>query len=283
MLEHWLAVQSSGTGPITAIGASGGPQRARVLEFLITSQWTIGEASRLGVPVSDAEARHQLARFRYAQIEGLRYERFPHEAQLKRALAGRGETAADQVWLMKLNMLAARIEQKRLAEAEHDVTTAQLASYYRAHEPRFVAPERRDFEILMTGSRSATLHARREIEAGKPFLSVARRVSNDPEAPHGLQHLTRYEEEPEFVAHVFAAKLYRLEGPIHQALNYYLFRLMKIEPVHLRPLGQARAAIRRLLGAARYRQIAARLAIEFEERWRADTSCMPGYAARGCG
>jgi parvulin-like peptidyl-prolyl isomerase len=282
-LVHWTKIQIAGSAPGVRIDSQPGvPGRQRALELLIGARWTLLEAAALGVRVRDSEAARQLARFRYAQAEALRYERFPQEAALKRSLAWSGETTADQVWLMKLDLLEAGIVQERLLAAERQVTTGQIARYYASHRRRFVVPERRNFEILMTGTPARAQRARREIESGKPFLSVARRVSIDPEAPNGTQHLTRYEEEPEFVAHVFAAKLHHLVGPIHQSVTYYVFRLTRITPTRQQTLGEVQGRVRTLLGARRYRTTTGALEREAERRWAARTRCVGGLIARRC-
>jgi len=280
-VAHWRLIApddpppSSSTTPTTA--------RQRALQFLISAQWTIGQARELGATVNDAEARKRLERFKYAQLEGLKYEHYSHEAELERSLARPGESTADQILLMKLNLLRERIDEKRRMEVERQIPQAEIAEYYAKHKARFVVPERRDFNIILTYSKAKTEKARREIEAGKPFLSVAKRVSVDPEAPHGTQHLTRYEEEPEFVAHVFAAKLHTLVGPIHQAADYYLFELTKITPSRQRTLSESRATIASLLGGRRYRSLSDSLAGAAEDQWRARTSCAPEYVAPQCG
>jgi len=273
-LDHWLAVGGAGTG---------GAER-QVLGFLIGAQWTVGEARELGVTVSDGEAQKQLTRFKYVQLEGLSYERFPNEAELKRSLASKKETPADQVWLMKLNMLEARTEQKRLSNTEQQITPAEIAGYYDKNRRMFVLPERRDIEIMLSYDEAAMWKAKREVQAGKGFLSVARRVSVDPEAPNGVQlGLARGEEEPEFIAHIYAARLHVLNGPIRQAGAYYVFELTKIRPPVQQTLAQSEATIRRRLAVARQRQASSEINHALTSKWTARTNCSPGYVAAQCG
>jgi foldase protein PrsA len=283
-LAHWQSIKGDPNGatapnPTTA-GA--GRHRQQALGFLIASQWTLGEAAELGVRVTTGEARKQLERFKYIQLERIGYQRFPREAQLRKSLASPGETFADQVWLTRLNMLAAGIEQERLAQLERQLTPTQVTAYYRAHSRRFLLPAARDMEIIMTYKQAATEKAKREIQSGKSFLSVARRVSVDPEATEGRQHLVRGREEPEFEEHVFAAKPYVLEGPIHQALDYYVFEVTKITPAREQTLAQSQASIRRQLAAQRLRQVSAQLLQAGERRWIARTDCRPGYVVAQC-
>jgi foldase protein PrsA len=273
---HWLSTQ-------TAADHQARPDRAlrqRVLDFLISASWTVGEAGELGVRVSDSEAGKQLGLYKYDQLEGLQYEGLPKHGKYQRLLQIRGLKHADGLWLMKLALTTTRVEQEQLRRAQEAISPAQIASYYSSHRRRFVLPQRRDIEIIMTRTRASIEKAKREVQSGKDFLSVARRVSRDPEAPHGLQlGLSREDEEPEFTARIFAAKPRTLVGPIRQALNYHIFEVINITPRHVQRLARAQAAIRRRLAAY---EVAAALPEAFQRKWSARTTCEAGYVARGC-
>ncbi len=96
--EHWSAVTA-------AIGhaKSRAAVKHQVLGFLITSQWVIAEAAHLGISVSEAEVRRRLH-----QITAKRY---PSAAQLKRYLRSIGETEADLLMRIKVELLEAKISQ----------------------------------------------------------------------------------------------------------------------------------------------------------------------------
>jgi parvulin-like peptidyl-prolyl isomerase len=277
---HWLSVQGGATA------SSSSPQDAglkrQVMETLISAQWTLAEASKLGVSVSDKEAEQQLSVLDYAantaQTSG---QLFPREAELKKSLSARGLTHADRVWLMKLNLLGTKVEQKSRLLAEQAVTHAQIAKYYEAHRGQFVVGEEREFMILQN-MRPVVVKAKREIEAGKSFLSVAKRVSIDQEAPEGVQRLKRGEEEPEFVAHIFAARPHVLVGPIKFGTYDYMFEITKITPTREQTLAQAEASIRRRLAGERLRRTSAELARARTKTWKGRTSCRPGYVVPLC-
>jgi hypothetical protein len=81
--------------------------RLQALDFLVEAQWTIALYAELGVTVSDAEVR-QL-------FNTVRRREFPTEQDLKRYLAGRGWTLSDELYSLKLNVLAKKVEQKMAA------------------------------------------------------------------------------------------------------------------------------------------------------------------------
>ena len=179
---------------------------------------------------------------------------------------------------MKLNMLAARIEQVRLSEAERQITHAQIAQYYAENGQRFVLPERRDIEVIATFNKAAAEKAKREVQSGKSFSSVRKRVSIYPNDPEGIPH---WQEEEVFHKHVFAAKPHVLTGPVYQVL-YYVFEVTKVTPARRQTLARSEAAIRGQLAAGRQGRVSTELLEAFERKWIARTSCSPGYVVPRC-
>jgi phosphatidylethanolamine-binding protein (PEBP) family uncharacterized protein len=91
--QHWLAVE-------TALGAAGSPSH-QALGFLITSEWVVEEAGARGISVSEAEVKQ-----RFAQLE---HQSFPKAGALQKYLAKSGETEADLLARIKVELLASRI------------------------------------------------------------------------------------------------------------------------------------------------------------------------------
>lgn len=183
---------------------------------------------------------------------------------------------------MKLTLLAAGIEQKERMQAEARIPEAQVAAYYAKHHQQFIVPEEREFMIILDVRRGKVLKAKREIESGAPFLSVARRFSEDPEAPNGVQSLTRYEQEPRLVKHVFAAQLHRLTGPIAQAADFYIFELTKITPERGRSLADVEKSIRHTLAVRKLHGVATAFARARASAWKERTTCAVGYVVSLC-
>jgi phosphatidylethanolamine-binding protein (PEBP) family uncharacterized protein len=93
---HWLAIEQ-------ALGASGSPSH-QALGFLITSEWVLGEAAARHISISEAEVKQH-----YAQLVR---QSFPKAGSLKKYLAKSGETEADLLARIKVELLAARIAAK---------------------------------------------------------------------------------------------------------------------------------------------------------------------------
>ncbi len=75
-----------------------------MLGFLISSHWVLGEATALGVKVSDAEVKKQ--------FEKIKNQQFPKAAEFEKFLASSGQTVSDLLLRVKLNMLSQKIQQK---------------------------------------------------------------------------------------------------------------------------------------------------------------------------
>ncbi|MFZ1925714.1 MAG: hypothetical protein WAU42_06195 [Solirubrobacteraceae bacterium] len=114
--QHWLAVE-------TALGAAGSPAH-QALGFLITSEWVLGEAAARGVSVSEAEVKQ-----RYAQLV---HESFPKAGSMQKYLAKSGQTEADLLARIKVEMLASKIGAKVSAGKSAAQRSASLAAFENA-------------------------------------------------------------------------------------------------------------------------------------------------------
>ncbi len=277
-LDHWIAVATGRTTTATVdpSSASPAPPRDEVLSFLISAQSTLGEANALGVGASDGEAQRQLEQLAFDEREGIAYEGLPGTGELPTLLA-KATDSADRVWLMKLALIGARVEQKHVAQAEGRIAPAEIASYYQEHKAQFVLPEKRDLEWIVTYSAPILRQAVREIRAGKDFMSVAERVSLDPPTITGLELATAREKD--FARHVFAARPHVIEGPFLQVQNHYVLEVTHVTPARQQSAAESEAAIRRRLGALR----ASEAAPAFVHKWISRTSCSVGYVVSICG
>ena len=202
----------------------------------------------------------------------------PHEATLRGLLLS-DEAAKDAQSLTRTAMLTAKLESHWTAAAMPKVSKRAVANYYKAHRRQFVRPAVSDIEIIGNHSETIVARARREIEAGAPFLSVAGRSSEDPEAENGLQHLVEGTEEPDFEREIFGTRPHVLTGPIHQIL-WYLFVVLSAKPAQLEPLSESEQRIRRTLAPP---IVEAALRPAFERRWKAETTCEAGLTSPLCG
>ncbi|HTD58960.1 MAG TPA: hypothetical protein VK672_08710 [Solirubrobacteraceae bacterium] len=120
---HWLAIEQ-------ALGSAGSAGH-QALGFLITSEWVLGEAAARHISVSDAEVKQHFAQ--------LVHQSFPKAGSLQKYLAKSGETEADLLARIKVELLAARIAANVTAGKSATQRTALLTGFesnFHAHWKR---------------------------------------------------------------------------------------------------------------------------------------------------
>lgn len=250
--------------------------KQQALHYLISSEAIIQEAARLGSPVTDAQAAHQ--------VEVDKRQQFASEREFQRYLKSTRTTEAQAQFGIKAQLAEERLRE-HIKRSVVPVTSAQIAAYYQAHKAKYFVPERRDIQAIRTWTRSAIDKAKREILAGGSFAEIAKRISIDhPSAEHGGVTLgvTPGEEEKGFDEAIFAAKPHVLVGPLHLRQRYYIFEVNKTHPGSQKPFGPIEASITKEVEAARQQQALTRFVSAWRHRWTAKTSCSAGYVVPKC-
>jgi hypothetical protein len=272
-LEHWIGVEMAAGG-----GASRSAARSQALDLLIGWAWTRQQASAEGLRVSAAEAAQQLARSTSGVGLGVEYEWFPGEAGLRRFLGSARVSRQDQLRVVTLGLLAARLASRRVKLAEAGVGRATIAAYYRRHLGEFHVGERRDIRAVMNKDRAKVVQAKREMQQHRPFHEIEERLNTSVEGGLRLGR-GRGEQKKQYERDYFAAPPHRLIGPRHEIL-YYVFEVFAIHRGYQRTLAQVEPAIRRKLAE---RVAGTTLLTQFERSWRARTRCRSGYVTARCG
>lgn len=247
-----------------------------VLGFLISSTWVIGEANSLGVKVTDKEVKKQ--------FEKIKSQQFPKAAEFQKFLKTSGQTVSDLLLRVKLNLLSSKIQQKIVKE-KSKVTHAQIEKYYKNNPKRFGVAEKRNLLIILTKSEAQAKKAKQEIESGKSFESVAKRVSIDPTSKSNggkLPGVVKGQEEKALDTAVFSAKKGVLTGPIKTPFGYYVFEVQTITPGSQQTLKQAEASIKSQLTATQQQAALSKFVKEFKKKWTAKTDCRAGYMVADC-
>lgn len=121
--EHWLAVERK-------LGASGSPSH-QALGFLITSEWVLGEATARHIAVTEAEVKR-----RFTQLV---HQSFPKAGSLQKYLAKSGETEADLLARIKVELLASHIAAHVTAGKSASQRTALLTGFERNFQTHWKA------------------------------------------------------------------------------------------------------------------------------------------------
>jgi hypothetical protein len=167
------------------------------------------------------------------------------------------------------------------------LSRAQLRSYYEGHPQLYAVPAQRDLRIVRLASARAAARVRREIAGGETFASVSRGLPRQPEGSvRGL--VRRYEagsyREPILNEAIFGAKLRTLEGPlaVSAVYGYFVFEVLRDYPSHQQPFAQVeRKVLTQLPGKLRQERLAS-FSRTWLAKWRARTTCSPGYTVELC-
>ena len=247
-----------------------------VLGFLVSAEWVIGEASHLGVKASDTEVKKKFAEVKTQQ--------FPKPAEFEKFLATSGQSVSDLLLRVKLNLLSSKIQQK-ITNTKAKITQAQITKYYNENKQRFGKPESRNIEIILTKTEAAAKKAKQEVESGKSFSSVAKRVSIDPTSKvngGALPGVVKGQEEKTLDAAIFAAKANVLSGPVTTPFGFYIYEVTGISPGSPETQAQAQSSIKQQLTATQQQTALGKFVKEFKKRWTGRTDCRAGYVVADC-
>lgn len=250
--------------------------KTEVLNFLVGLEWVLGEAPSHGVKISDAEVKKQFVKIRSQQ--------FPSTAEFEKFLSTSGQTVSDLLLRVKYNLISQKLQAKVL-KSGGNVTEAKEQKYYNEHKSSYGTPEKRKVEIVLTKTEAAAASAKKEIESGKSFASVAKKVSIDPtsKAKGGLlPEVTRGEEEKALDAALFSAKANTLGGPVKTPFGYYIFEVLGSTPGNQQTFAQAKSAIKQQLNSTGQQTAFAAFVKEFKKKWKAKTDCRPEFVVEDC-
>ena len=250
--------------------------RDQVLQFLISADWVLGEASDQGVKVSDGDVTKQ--------FNTIKAQQFPKPADFQKFLTQSGQSQADLLLRVKLDLLSTRLRDK-VTKGKDKVSDAQIANYYNQNKSRFAQPERRDLRVILVKTQAAANKAKAQIQHGAGFASVAKKVSTDQatKAQGGaLLGVSRGQEEKALDDAIFAAPLHQLSGPVKTQFGFYLFVVQKVTPASQQTLAQASPTIKQQLAATSQQGALDMFVKKFQKKWTGKTDCRTGYIVMDC-
>jgi len=250
--------------------------RDATLGFLIPAEWLLAEAQHLGIAIPDAQVKKEF-------VTAVR-RRYPRAAEFESFLARGRYTVSDLLLRVKLNLVSAAIERK-VVTAHSKVTGAEVEKYYAENRSRFGTPEKRAVYIILTKTEVAARNAKNEIESGKSFSSVAKRVSIDPasKARGGLlSEVIKGQSGDAFDAAVFSARRNALSGPIKTPSGYYVFSVKSIRPGSQPTPSTIKSQIRAQLALSNESRALSSFGKGFKTHWIKKTECAGGYVVMQC-
>jgi foldase protein PrsA len=250
--------------------------KTEVLGFLISSNWVIKEGESLGVKLSDAEVKKQFNK--------IKSEQFPKAAEFEKFLANSGQTISDLLLRVKLNLLSQKIQTK-ISKQKPAVTKADIEKYYKENSSRFGTPEKRDVRIVLTKEQAKAEKAKKEIESGKSFASVAEAHSEDPASKANgglLKGVIKGEEEKALDEAIFSAKPHQLGGPVKTPFGYYVYQVEDVTAGSQTALKTVESSVKQQLETTERQKLLTKFIKNFKTKWQAQTECRSEYVVADC-
>jgi parvulin-like peptidyl-prolyl isomerase len=250
--------------------------RDQVMQLLVSFEWIEGEAKAKGIKVSDKEVK--------ASFDKQKKQAFPKAADFDKFLKDSGQTEDDILKRVRLDTLSNKIREK-VTKGKDKVSDAQIAAFYNKNKARFAQPERRDLRIVLTKDKAKAEQAKKALESGQSFKSVAKKYSIDQasKAQGGkLPAVAKGQQEKALDTAIFAAKKGQLTGPVKTQFGYYVFDVSKITPASQQTLDQAKTTIKQTLASQNQQKSLDSFVKSFRKRWKAKTDCREGYRTQDC-
>jgi len=250
--------------------------RTEVLAFLISSNWVAGEGQSLGVNLSDKEVKKQFTKIKEQQ--------FPKAEEFEKFLKTSGQSVSDLLLRVKLNLLSQKIQQK-IAKQNPTVTKADIEKYYKENSSRYGTPEKRNVRIILTKDQATAEKAKKEIESGKSFASVAKARSTDPASKANgglLTGVIKGQEEKALDEAIFSAKLHTLSGPVKTPFGFYVYNVEGATAGSSTPLKSVEASVKQQLVATKRQKALSEFVKKFKTKWTAKTECRSEYVVPDC-
>lgn len=250
--------------------------RDQVMPFLINAQWLQGEAADQDVKVTDAEITKSFNQQKRQQ--------FPKAADYQAFLKSSGMTEADLRYNVELTLLSNKLRTK-VTKGKDKATPAQISAFYAKNKKQFAKPQTRDANLVLTKTQAQADAAKKALEGGDSWATVAKKYSTDPQTKQNggkLPGITQGQQDPAFDKAVFAAKKGQVTGPIKTQFGYLVFEVSNSAPASQQTLAQATPQIRQQLSTQGQQKALQTFVKDFEKKWKDRTDCRKGYVVDVC-
>jgi foldase protein PrsA len=248
----------------------------QVLSFLIRSTWLDNEAKAMKINVPDKDVQKQ--------IDAAKKQAFPKPADFQNFLTKQGLTEADVFFQQRSQLLEQKITAK-VTKGKDKVTDAQIQAYYDKNKQRFATPERRDLRIVLTKDKAKAAQAKKALDSGQSWTTVAKKYSID-QASKGqggkLAGVAKGQQEQALDAAVFAAPKGKITGPVKTQFGWYVFTVTKITAAKQQSVDQAKASIKQILASSNQQKALTTFGKDYRNRWKGKTDCRKGYVTDDC-
>ncbi len=250
--------------------------RNQVLQLLISFKWIQGEAEAAGVKVTDAEVKKSFGE--------QKKQSFPKDADYKKFLQTSGQTEADILQRVKLDLLSNKIRDK-VVKGKDTVSDKAIEDFYNKNKARFAQPEKRDLRVVLTKNKAEADKAKAALESGDSWKNVAKKYSIDDTSKAAGGKLPAQAKgtlDKELDDAVFSADKNELVGPIKTQYGYYVFSVSDITEASQQTLAEAKETIKQTLQSQNQQTALDTFVKDFTKRWKEKTECSEGYKTTDC-
>jgi foldase protein PrsA len=248
----------------------------QVLQLLISFKWIQGEADAEGIKVTDADVQKS--------FQQQKKQSFPKESDWEKFLKDSGQTQADILERVRLDLLSNKIRDK-VIKGKDQVSDAQIQAYYNKNKARYSQPERRTLRIVLTKTKAKALQAKKALQSGQSWNKVAKQYSIDSTSKSQGGKLPAQAKgtlEKALDQAVFAAPKGKLLGPVKTPFGYYDFEVLNVSPASTQPLAQAKTTIKQTLATQNQQTALNNFVKDFTKRWRDKTDCQNSFKISDC-
>jgi foldase protein PrsA len=250
--------------------------RNQVLQLLISFKWIQGEADAMKVKVTDAEVKKSFSE--------QKKQSFPKEADYQKFIKQSGQTEADILQRVKLDLLSNKIRDK-VVKGKDTVSDKAISDFYTKNKARFAQPEKRDLRVVLTKGKNDADKAYAALKSGGSWKTVAKQYSIDDTSKASGGKLPAQAKgtlDKELDDAVFSAKKNDLVGPVKTQYGYYVFTVTGVTDASQQTLAEAKDTIKQTLQSQQQQKALDTFVKDFTKRWKDKTECSDGYKTTNC-
>jgi foldase protein PrsA len=246
---------------------------SQVMDFLIKAYWYQGTAHKLGINLTPAQVQAALTKAKKGQ--------FSTSAQFQAFLKQSGQTQQDIEYRVRVNQIFTKLTKRHPTT----VTPAAIAAYYAAHKTQFGTPQTRNMRIVLAKTPAQATAAKKALQRGQSWTTVAKKYSTDPTTKNkggALTNVTAGQQDAALSKAAFAAPVKKLLGPVKGQFGYYVLEVTKVTPSTQRSLAQSTPLIKQTLTGQLAQAAQTAVDSAAKKEWLSKTTCRSQYAMADC-
>jgi foldase protein PrsA len=245
----------------------------QVMDFLIKSYWYQADAAKMHVSVTNAEVQNA--------YNTAKNQQYPTAAGFNNFLQQTGYTVDDLLFRFRID----EILKKLIAKHNATITPAEIQAYYNSHPTQFGTAETRDMRIVLAKTAADADAAKKALQSGQSWATVAKKYSTDPTTKNSgglLTGVTKQQADTALANAAFSAPVNKLLGPVKGQFGWYVFEVTHITPATHQSLAAATSLIRSQLSSQNQQNASTAVNNQAKNDWLTQTTCRGEYAMADC-